>query len=564
MDLHAAAAGVARFTDPTRAVHNAKAALALVDADAEPIRAGLLYERLGRYAWIAGLGAQSIEAHRTAVRLIPADPPTPARARVLAGLAAILMLQRGYLESRVVADEAIAMARSTGTRQIEGHALNTRAEDRVHEGEVDEALEDMAEAMRIARETANLDDIGRAYANVIDVLEVSGRLEEAVAAAFEGLEDTRRLGLLTFFGTHLLCNAGSLLYRLGRWDDADAAIVRADEIGASGVNEILVREMRARLALARGQFEVAAEELRTARPMAERAADGQVIGPVHASLAELALWQHRPAEAAEVIETGIVGLAHSSDIRYAEVWTLGIRAYADLADLARARRSTSDAEVAIAAGNTIRDGLRRRHGERVPPAIADQAELWTLLADAEARRLEGVADPDAWATAAQAWADAGRPYPAAYARWREAEAAMALDGDRRRASAAIATTLETASALGALPLEREAASLVARARLTVAEAPDIAPGEPGPAVVDEAARFGLTARERDVLALVALGRTNRQIGEALFITENTAGVHVSNILSKFGVSGRGEAAAMAYHLGLVDPAAVPMTEDALD
>ena len=308
------------------------------------------------------------------------------------------------------------MARSTGTRQIEGHALNTRAEDRVHEGEVEEALEDMAEAMRIARETANLDDIGRAYANVIDVLEVSGRLEEAVAAAFEGLEDTRRLGLLTFFGTHLLCNAGSLLYRLGRWDDADAAIVRADEIGASGVNEILVREMRARLALARGQFEVAAEELRTARPMAERAADGQVIGPVHASLAELALWQHRPAEAAEVIETGIVGLAHSSDIRYAEVWTLGIRAYADLADIARARRSTSDAEAAIAAGNTIRDGLRRRHGERVPAAIAGQAELWTLLADAEARRLEGVPDPDAWAAAAQAWADAGRPYPAAYAR----------------------------------------------------------------------------------------------------------------------------------------------------
>jgi DNA-binding CsgD family transcriptional regulator/tetratricopeptide (TPR) repeat protein len=564
VDLHAAAAGVARFTDPTRAVDNAKAALALVDADAEPIRAGLLYERLGRYAWIAGLGAQSIEAHRTAVRLIPADPPTPARARVLAGLAAILMLQRGYLESRVVADEAIAMARSTGTRQIEGHALNTRADDRVHEGEVEEALEDMAEAMRIARETANLDDIGRAYANIIDVLEVAGRLEEALAAAFEGLEATRKLGLLSFFGTHLLCNAGSLLYRLGRWDEADTAVIRADEIGASGVNEILVREMRARLALARGQFEMAAEELRTARPMAERAADGQVIGPVHASLAELALWQHRPAEAAEVIETGILGLAHSSDMRYVEVWTLGVRAYADLADVARARRSTADTKAAIAAGNAIRDGLRRRLGDSVPPALAGQAELWMLLAEAEARRLEGVADPDAWATAAQAWADAGRPYPAAYARWREAEAAMALDGDRRRASAAIAFTLETAAALGASPLEREAASLVARARLTIADEPDIAPAEPGPAVVDEAARFGLTARERDVLALVALGRTNRQIGEALFITENTAGVHVSNILSKFGVSGRGEAAAMAYHLGLVDPAAVPMTEDALD
>ena len=67
---------------------------------------------------------------------------------------------------------------------------------------------------------------------------------------------------------------------------------------------------------------------------------------------------------------------------------------------------------------------------------------------------------------------------------------------------------------------------------------------------DEASRLGLTAREREVLALVALGRTNRQIAEELFISENTAGVHVSNILGKLGVTGRGEAAAIAYRLGL--------------
>ena len=55
-----------------------------------------------------------------------------------------------------------------------------------------------------------------------------------------------------------------------------------------------------------------------------------------------------------------------------------------------------------------------------------------------------------------------------------------------------------------------------------------------------------------MLALVALGRTNRQIAEELFISENTAGVHVSNILGKLGVNGRGEAAALAYRLGLVE------------
>ena len=65
-----------------------------------------------------------------------------------------------------------------------------------------------------------------------------------------------------------------------------------------------------------------------------------------------------------------------------------------------------------------------------------------------------------------------------------------------------------------------------------------------------AASLGLTTRELEVLALVAQGRTNRQVADALFISPNTAGVHVSNILGKLGVSGRGEAAAMAHRLGL--------------
>ena len=77
------------------------------------------------------------------------------------------------------------------------------------------------------------------------------------------------------------------------------------------------------------------------------------------------------------------------------------------------------------------------------------------------------------------------------------------------------------------------------------------------ATSDEAPDLGLTPREQEVLALVAYGRTNRQIADELFISENTAGVHVSNILGKLDVKGRGEAAALAYRLGLVDAAADP-------
>ena len=73
-----------------------------------------------------------------------------------------------------------------------------------------------------------------------------------------------------------------------------------------------------------------------------------------------------------------------------------------------------------------------------------------------------------------------------------------------------------------------------------------------PDVPDPVAAYELTARELEVLRLVVAGRTNRQIGEELFISESTAGVHVSRILAKFGVAGRVEAATIAARLGITD------------
>jgi DNA-binding CsgD family transcriptional regulator len=64
--------------------------------------------------------------------------------------------------------------------------------------------------------------------------------------------------------------------------------------------------------------------------------------------------------------------------------------------------------------------------------------------------------------------------------------------------------------------------------------------------------FGLSRREHEVLGLIAQGRTNREIAEALFISERTVHVHVGRVLSKLGVSGRVEAATVAIRLGLTD------------
>jgi DNA-binding NarL/FixJ family response regulator len=128
-----------------------------------------------------------------------------------------------------------------------------------------------------------------------------------------------------------------------------------------------------------------------------------------------------------------------------------------------------------------------------------------------------------------------------------------------------------------MPLLRAVADLAGRARIVlpaaalkllaapvlsspepaarVAQA-DVRPSRPGWLVsaADQrrAETFGLSVRERGVLAEVVSGRTNREIGERLYISEKTVGVHVGNILAKLGVSGRVEAATVALRLGLVD------------
>ena len=124
--------------------------------------------------------------------------------------------------------------------------------------------------------------------------------------------------------------------------------------------------------------------------------------------------------------------------------------------------------------------------------------------------------------------------------------------DRDSAAADVQEAYATADRLGAGPLAAEAAALARRARLR------LVPATPGtgraeraepPAAADELARFGLTDREREVLALLAAGRSNPEIARALFISAKTASVHVSNILAKLGVSRRVEAAAVAHRLG---------------
>ena len=553
IDVLAAAASVAGFHDPGRAVAHILTAIGLVDEALDPTRAGLLHERLGRYAWFSGQHERASEAYRAAMALIPSEPPSEPRARAQAGFAQILWLGGQFDESLAAAEEALGIARAVGARDIEGHALNTRGADRAVIGEVNGGIEDLRAALAIAEEVGNIDDIGRAYANWIPSLDMAGRLEEALELSETALATSARLGTMGFFGTHVLSYVSDILYRLGRWDESARAISRAEDVGPLGINKILVAEVVARLAIARGRFEEAGERLASVLAPAERAGDVQFVVPVRASLAELALWQGRPDDAARDVDAGLALIDRSVEVRIGQLYALGLRAHADVAEVARARRTSEGEREAIQAGDDLLEVMRRRHADVVAmrPVFERPSHAWLVLCEAEALRLHRAPHAAAWSEAAESWESIGQPYAVAYARWREAEAWLAARGDRDLAGAALRASLSAATRLGAEPLARELAALATRARLPLDTKPE------SDTAVDDTAKLGLTRRELEVLALVALGRTNRQIADELFISENTAGVHVSNILGKLAVAGRGEAAAVAYRMGLVEPAQKP-------
>lgn len=179
------------------------------------------------------------------------------------------------------------------------------------------------------------------------------------------------------------------------------------------------------------------------------------------------------------------------------------------------------------------------------PAHASLSLPYLRLCQAESTRLGGRSDPVAWNAAAEALAGLGLRYSTGYARWRQGQAILGLGRGKAAARAPLRDAAEIALDLGAEPLRMAIAQVAERASLDIS-APSAGEG------VSSARRFGLTRREMEVLRLLVDGRTNRQIAGELFISEKTAGSHVSSILGKLDVASRTEAASFAHGVGLVD------------
>jgi DNA-binding CsgD family transcriptional regulator/tetratricopeptide (TPR) repeat protein len=517
-------------------------ALALLPAHGDAIRRALLLEHRARALRESGRETEAIVFLEQALALLPADQVTREHAILLSSLAASVLRTSDVVTAERLAARAVQVACQAGAAQQEADACISLGLARCYLSAGAEGLDDLRAGLAQAVETGFPAIALRGYVNLSDALGFVGRHDEATHVAREGIALADRVGMSRTLGTFLVGNLGHSLVSMGRWDEAERLAAQAFNAMPEGVFGIGVLVCRAELAAMRGRYQEADANLRAARRWLSHGTGDQYTLPVRYIGALVAVGQGDLGLARRLATEKLV--ADGSPLAARFLWPLlwmTARVEADEAILIR------DQLEEIPASSSARwdelAGLAR--------GLAVQNPAWggyRALVRAELSRAEGKHDVAAWSAAADVWRAVGAPYPLAYSLLRLAEAA-AVTGDRQRASVSVSQAHAVASEVGAAPLADEAAALARRARLRLPEPDEQAPVAPP---VDPLARFGLTEREREVVALVAAGRTNAQIAKALFISPRTAGVHVTNILRKLGVSGRVEAAAVAERAGLLE------------
>jgi DNA-binding CsgD family transcriptional regulator len=517
-------------------------ALGLIDEEADPSRTAVLIARLGQYLFESGSTDEALAMAARATALMP-DAPTAERAQLLAAEARLFMSKDRWEEAGARAEQAIAIAREVGADAAEASALATLTAAVLETGDYDGAAASAERGRALATKIGDVAEAGRGYVNGSEALDQAGRLEEAIALTLAGVEHSREAGLLRVHGVLLMAEAAARLLKLGRVDEAVALAEEALTLAPTGGRAVFLHQDLALAALHRGDVEAA----RLHRDLAGIGdmEGSQWLAPATMIDAQLLLAEGDAPAALSAVERTLAEFGdHEYSFYTAPLRTLGARAAADVAESARALRDDGAAAAAAAAGRAMTARLDEQIAAFAPASPAPETLAHRAQLEAELSRAGGQPDPALWEEAARRFYELGMTSSAAYCAWRQADALVA-GGDRAGAQDAIARAHADAVATGAQPLVEDIEALVRRGRLQL--------GTTAAAVAPEASaadRLGLTPRELDVLGLVAEGHTNRQIGEQLFISEKTASVHVSRILSKVGAANRGEAAAIARRLGL--------------
>ena len=533
--------------DYERAVHllrRLRQALAARGPAEDVLLASRIGERLASYLMLLDdykARDEAIEVARATVDTTPADPPTWQHARSISTYANTLLNENDYTLAREWAEHGLAAARAAEAPWVEADALVTLGFISNREGRNDEAIKVLTQAHRQAREAKNLGVELRAACYLAQAHLELGDLTIGAQVAHEGTQRASQTGLnmapygLDVQHLHFQCHFAD-----GKWDHAQE-IADGFPVRVTSIPEAYLSSMALFIDVARGN--PAVEERRAwIEPFWSMHGFDEFIA--RGLLAEHALWQGDTTQALTEAQAAI-------DVSFEPLWgyypsvirpaAVALSAHADRAAQARAVGDDAAAAAEVAAAAELLDAAREGAAfpKRPKFILGPEGRGWLARAEAEYRRLGGDNDAQAW----QAVLDAFGPdyvYEIARTRWRLAEA-LAEAGRRDEAAEQWRQAAQTADRLEARPLRRALDDLARRARIgTVPD--DQAQG---------AVLASLTSREREVLRLIAAGRSNREIAAVLYIAPKTASVHVSNILGKLGAASRTEAAAIAHREGLI-------------
>ncbi len=511
----------------------------LPDDAAEPRRAQLLHA-LASAALLGDTGIDVLQLTTEALRFVPAESQTPLRARVLNTHARANADRYRDDDAARWAGEALRLARELGLPDVIVEAGTTlaRLDERAGDPESSRrALERTVVEARaggeIAAELRGLFTLGGLHYEL-------GRLAAALAVYQSAANRARETGRpWAPYGIDARTMVGVVGYVSGDWDLTTTTVDVAGE-SPPGLAEAELAAVGMAVAAGRGDQQ-ALELLPRLRPWWDR--DGMIAILSGAAAIDLYGDGGDLAAATAVYDDVVAGVSELWELPYfqARIRLSGLMLGHLAAEAARvgarqrpelARRADQLAEAATLAAE---HGLVR--GRRRGPESA----AWLARVSAEHARvrwLTGVDAPtgdelvSAWLLAVAALEQFGHVFEVARSRARLAAVLRAV-GRTAEAGQQARLAGATAHRLGARPLLAElGAAGVRRA---------------------EASRRdeGLTPRELEVLALVAQGRSNRDIGRQLYISAKTVSVHVSNILAKLGAEGRTEAVALARRSGLL-------------
>lgn len=435
-------------------------------------------------------------------------------------------LHRGrYAEGAAAGRRAVALATTAGLPRLRSVALNLAASCQAMQGDVDGGLALLERARELAEAAGDLPQLARIADNHSFILCNATRYAECERVCRTTLRRLADRGLASLPSDMLRYNQVVALLALGRWPAAEQ---QCGQPAATPLGGALLLLRRAEIAALRGNGDGLALVARAEQAAGETPVVAAEAAYVRA-LADRAAGRHRAA-----VDTchAILGRHGAVPLPCRRLWlaATGLGALADLHSTGgRLRRFDDPAEVAKQLLTEAESAAATWPAAAVPP----EAALLLATAQAEAARLLATGPVGAWASLAERWEAARMPYPAAYARTRQA-AALVARNRTQTAAPLLRAAHAAARELGAGPLRGELERIARRGRIPLL---DRATDGPSLAV--------LTRREREVLELLGWGRTNREIASTLFISERTAAVHVSRVLTKLGAGNRGEAARIA-------------------